>query len=186
MSAERGYFDLQQSLSIRVSQNTGLPQIQGRDGAGVEVRAVRLHCLVQYQPVETKSDLILEVKRIYDMPIKRQIYDNPDHRGFFYAACTDDDTMIKDQRLWFEMSLGFAKNPEEFKQNEKLEVGDECDWKPEDVLGKFDLLTLESFGSKVVGKIDNVGHHNWGPLAEFEAYTRQKDAEVAAKPDEFW
>ncbi|KAI9719188.1 MAG: hypothetical protein M1828_006281 [Chrysothrix sp. TS-e1954] len=166
-AACNGVEELVESLVVQKTDKGCLPLIQGRDGHGLEVKAVRLHALVQYDALQT-GDVLLEVKRVYDMGVKRKFSKRIGDQGYFQAACSGDSRMRREQRLWYEVSLGCTQRPHQLNENKAMQLGSKAHWKAEDVLKSINLKGVESLGCRLVEKMDSVGYHNKGPLANVE------------------
>ena len=71
--------------------------------------------------------------------------------------------MVRDNRLWYEVSLSSSVAEEKFKENLDLELGDFASWTPKEIVEAGVLEDLSLVARDVVTRIDNVGYSNKGP-----------------------
>lgn len=162
------------SLYIRINEQSKLPEITGRDGAGLFVESVRLITKSTYQKSEAR--IRMTVTRVLDLPVLRSTSTNVDHNGVFYAAASGNVEMINDYRIWYEVALGIIDVPEELLDDEA-----------ESYLA-HSLDELEQETEKIVLKMDAVGLGNTGlgRKVEKKLLDRMKNKEKKAMEESFW
>ncbi|KAI9819582.1 MAG: hypothetical protein M1827_007032 [Pycnora praestabilis] len=108
--------------------------------------------------------------------------------GAVRATAKSPSEMIADGRLWHEVALFSSVAEEHFKENYRLELGDEAKWNPEQLVTDGLLEGLMSGANDVVTRIDAVGYHNKGPYQGLsEMSTRQNSVAGGGEAlNSFW
>ena len=200
-------------LSIRHKPGMPGPNVSGRNDEALHMQAAHFYSTTRWPLVRgwtVQEDVYIEVKRVLDMPVYLKKDDPNATMGLFLAPCLSEEEMARDQRLWFEISLGLTNPSPAIAQNEPhpqitdpgrpiqnqaaidalrgspLALYEKSDWKPEDVLKPDQLLALHEAATGVVHKMDGVGARNKGFGAEREAKLIRERKKLESTPDQFW
>ena len=147
--------------AIEPRQNGQIPQLQGRDGDGLNVQAARIITVLKYSCGSNKPYYI-EVRRVHDLLLRRPETQDVKNRGVFRADCLSDETMTSEQRLWYEFSLKLSIHGGTFKENEKMSIGSEAGWKAHEVVDEKALKRVEEAVWCLLKRMDPVGAKNKG------------------------
>ncbi|KAI9789357.1 MAG: hypothetical protein M1835_001724 [Candelina submexicana] len=71
--------------------------------------------------------------------------------------------MIKDNRLWYEVSLSSKFAAAKFNENLELELGDDASWEPQEFIDRSVFENLKLVTAKLVSSLDGIGSANQGP-----------------------
>lgn len=104
-----------------------------------------------------KERLTLQVTEVREYELKKSNKDPSAHR----AASGFPNVMVEHHVLWFEASMHISPHPL-LAQNLDIQLGDDADWKPEDVLSEDLLNDLKSITEQFVTRLDGVGLSNKG------------------------
>ena len=220
LSGYQGAEAFVKNLCIRKKDDAQItPSVEGKDGEGLEVHRCRLYTIARWNVTAALSPnipLYVETTRVTDLKILRSLTGPGSERaaakGSFRGGSETEKQMAKENRFWYEVSLGFKDPVLHFRHNEPypdivdpgsptsdhaevdtlayrmdgLELGEKADWKPEQVLTEMQLLAICDVATKLVERIDNVGAGNEGLgwNREENLINTRKETEKAA--DVFW
>ncbi|KAL9055523.1 MAG: hypothetical protein Q9162_003520 [Coniocarpon cinnabarinum] len=203
-------------LSIRHDADYIAPSVGGLNNDSLSLDQARFCTVIQWPLVtgwNSKEDIYIEVKRVLDEPISVfQATDPSAERGRFSAICPPEKKAIRDQCLWYEISLGLVNPSTQLIQNEPypqiidparpkrdraevdilehtsgtLHLYEKANWKPEEVLTSRQLLALHEVATKVVERMDGIGAKNKGFGAQKEADLKKAREKQLNMPDQFW
>lgn len=151
------------SIFIRNPEGKG-PELHAKEGI-LQIEKVRL---VASQSFYQRGEEWLKVKvnRVLEFRIIRKVSNVPENAGIFRTVTESEGTMIKDQRLWYTVSLVPDLNSDELSKNQSLDYGTEVGWSEDDIIQERHLRQLEHLTNQLVEGMDNVGAGNEGPVAE--------------------
>lgn len=140
---------------------SGIPQMVGRDSSAFSVTDIHLRCTAQYDLPGSQGQY-LEIGRVYK---SSQLARSSIEPGLFTTAALSEAQLTEDQGLWYEISIGGI-----------LDVPTTSTGHDKDSIERS-LATAESWSTKLVDIMNNVGIRNVGPGAILE---EKKDRKLAA------
>jgi hypothetical protein len=84
-----------------------------------------------------------------------------------YAYAESDEAMVKDNRLWYQVSIGSTVADQMLFENVELPLGGVAEWKEGDIIDTNLAQSVVDIAKEVVARIDGVGFHNHGPGAAY-------------------
>ncbi len=124
----------------------------------LRVKAMTLHRQQDYT-CSLHPSTFVSITEVQDLYIQR----NADEPDLIRACAKSPAEMIRDNRLWYEVSLSSLVAEEKFKQNMGLEFGDVAGWTPNEIIDAGVIEHLAVVARDVVTRIDGVGYNNKGP-----------------------
>ncbi|KAI1821926.1 hypothetical protein F4861DRAFT_532587 [Xylaria intraflava] len=164
--------DLARSLQVR-SMSGGLPELEVSydTSHNVEILAVRTRneaCCVGRARTENISSTQTESNRnvqklyineIWEMDrLSKTVHEHRIKAKFARFKSPKDHLGVP--LVWYEFSLKSDALSEAFRQNEKLELGDEASWTAEELLKSRPVDDLVRKAASMVKKMDGVGYWN--------------------------
>ncbi|KAI9722587.1 MAG: hypothetical protein M1812_001518 [Candelaria pacifica] len=128
-------------------------------------------------------NIVLHLTEVQQLYMEQSDTDNL--RAFAKPAAE----MIKENRLWYEVSLSSKLATEKFNENLELELGENASWEPQELVDKGLMEDLRLVTAKLVTSIDGVGHANQGPGGGPSERAMGQTAAQAAAPQPaigFW
>lgn len=150
------------SILVNISEETyedNLSQILRIDFRieTTELRIKKVQCKRYFCHESLKQPLItLVVTEVRDLVVQN----NREDSAAWRARSGFPVVMAEEHALWYETKLVIPSPPAEL--NQSLELGDEADWVPEDVLGNELIEDLKTVVEQVVTRSDSIGLGNKG------------------------
>lgn len=122
----------------------------------------------------TQPDIVLHLTEVQQLFVEQS---NKNELRAFAQPATE---MIKQNRLWYEVSLSSKYATEKFNENLGLEIGENASWEPQEFIDEGVMENLKLLTAKLVTSIDGIGYANQGPRrAPSERATDQAAAPMA-------
>ncbi|KAF1346909.1 hypothetical protein BDV97DRAFT_423550 [Delphinella strobiligena] len=138
-----------------------MPEVRFRvESNDIKVQAVVMKRVLHHRSCESDA-FTLQVAEVRDCVLRcRQ---SPCQSYIEYYAVTGfPPVLIKEQALWFEASIHIAPSPL-FNQNKEIQVGEDSEWRPRDVLSERLHADLMETLEQLITRMDGVGFDNQGP-----------------------
>ena len=127
----------------------------------LRIRSIMLYRESSHRSSEMYPDNVLHVREVQDLGVW-QLAGKPLE---YHASARSQPEMVKDRKLWWEVSVSSITANAILQENEKMEIGDLTKWKPIDIVSKGVVKDLSSVAKDLVTRIDTVGYFNKGPKA---------------------
>jgi len=127
-------------------------------GKELRIHSVTLHRQTRYNCVSRPS-IALCITEVQDLYIQRLA----DSTDLIRACAKHPAEMVRDNRLWYEVSLSSSVAEEKFKENLGLDLGDIASWTPRQIVEAGVMEELSLVTRDIVTRIDGVGYGNKGP-----------------------
>lgn len=162
-----------------------MPEVKFRvESNDIKVQAVVMKRVLHHRSCESDA-FTLQVAEVRDCVLRcRQ---SPCKKFIEYSAVTGfPPLLVTEQALWFEASIHIAPSPL-LEQNKKIQVGDDTEWRPRDVLSERLHADLMETAEQLVTRLDVMGFDNQGPrggvqdlqwMAAWERETRDLDSGI--------
>lgn len=162
-----------------------MPEVKFRvESNDIKVQAVVMKRVLHHRSCESDA-FALQVAEVRDCVLRcRQ---SPCKKFIEYSAVTGfPPVLVTEQALWFEASIHIAPSPL-LEQNKKIQVGDDTEWRPRDVLSERLHADLMETAEQLVTRLDVMGFDNQGPrggvqdlqwMAAWERETRDLDSGI--------
>lgn len=164
-----------------------VPRIKYRvESNEISVQAVYVKRCLRHQSIKP-SKIVLQVTDIRLLELAQRKQD-PVAKA---ALSGFPSVMVEEHRLWFEASLLVPQSPL-LEQNRTIQIGDDAEWTPEEVLPPDALAHLRAVTEQLITRIDGVGLSNRGPrgdvqdLLNIEARAKAKAEEKSGLHQPYW
>lgn len=139
-------------------QKSVLELVTRTAGRDIRVFAITLRRQKRYES-RLRPSIFLDITEVQDLHIER-LADEPD---VIRACAKCPAEMIRDNRLWYEVSLSSSVAEDIFGENIDLELGETVAWTPDQVVESKVIENLSLTARDIVTRIDGVGYWNQGP-----------------------
>jgi hypothetical protein len=149
-----------------------------------ELAGVRVYRICRYKSKDAKS--ILKISALHSLDI--HMMSVPEGIYFKVSPGPADRKPCEKPGLveWFEVSISSAQLDDLLEQNEKLELGEEARWTPEEVLDLGIAKSIYLPALEMLKQMDGIGQYNHNGM-DVRSGTSTTTSQTTPKPKEdFW
>ena len=147
-----------------------------------ELAGVRVHRISRYKSNDAKSTLKISNLQLLDI----LIFSAPDGVHFKLSPVPASCKPCEKLGEWFEVSMSSAQLNGILEQNEKLGLGEEAKWTPEEVSDLDIAKSIYLPALEMLKQMDGIGQYNNNGV-ELKAAEVVKERKVIPKPEEdYW
>lgn len=157
------------------------------ESSALRVKAVLGKRQLHYRSTEYQ-DLSLQLTEVRDLTVQNKMRHDP---AAYRVLGQDPTQLVKNHKLWFEASILVSRSPL-VEQNNKLQLGDDASWEPQEILSEDLLHTIKTTTEVIMSRLDATSVSNHGlvgteeDLAEIDRVLRANADKRARLNEPFW